>query len=274
MQEVEPITRLAPQDTFYQFVRSMVVDFYLDMLLVKAKLEVEKDKSQQINNFISSEKQKYLVFSVNNHSTDVDGIALIKAIGREYPQLKGKVILLVEKDRWSDEKKMQELHRTVGSFILFNRDTTDLDAFEQSLEQIKVAMDQGFSLAFFSQGTRTPGAEEKNLALNITTFLEKTAAEDSAGVMIVDATLTGLNGVLQKVPKEKEDSQRREVVAKRLRNAFNPSSWTRAKVFVDAVIRSRDEQGNKVSRGVIKNQLVSARKERAKRATEADVQQS
>ncbi len=273
MQEIDQLTTLAENEPLSAFLRKVITEFYLFMLLVKPEAKVEENLYNKIHDFISSEKKKYLIFSISNHSSDVDGISVFKAIEKKFPELTGKLVILVEKERWSDQKNKHELDLTVGSYILFNRNAADKAEFKRSLDEIKAAMDKGFALVFFSEGTRDEGAEEGNFVLNATTHLEKNQENglpeiDSEGVMIVDASLSdGLREVFPKVPPGEEKKQRMQVIKKKIANIFNPNSWKRVSLTINDLIISRNEVGGKKSRGQLKNELKIVRSKRAKEST-------
>jgi|GEM_PF-3221227 len=259
-------SRLVSEATFVRWFRYLKLLFYLDMLLVKTKVHVAQEKYQELKQFIASTKQKYLIFAINNHVSDADSVTVFKAIQDQFPELRGRLVVLADRARWSQPENRKEMNETLGSYILFERDVSKLDQLEDELAQIKRAMDLGYALIFFTEGSRNPDAREGNFALNIAHYLEKYADHDSEGVVIADVSLTGLEGVFPKIDPGEEKSARKEVIKRRIRHLFHPvrapEGWKEAWITINELLKSRNEDGQIISRGLMRQQLLKLRQRR------------
>lgn len=251
------------RETFLSIWRELKVSIYLNILMLSVKTQVEESKEKALKEYIDAKDKKYLIFAVNNHNSDVDAMALYRAIQKKFPQLKGKLAILADKKRWEKPENRAELEATLGSYILFDRDITTR-GLASSLKDIQTAMDQGFALIFFTEGTRNQDAPEGNFALLVAAHLEKSTDDTDLGVLIADVSLHGLEEVHQKVPEGEEKKQRMEAIKRRWRAIVphRPEDWKQVSVVIHDLISTREEDGQKKSRLKVKNEYESAREKR------------
>src|SRR5476651_889651 len=90
------LSSLSHEGPVLSFLRFLKLNAYLDFLLVKMEMVARQEVVDEIRDFIRSKKQKYLIFAINHHSSDADGVASFKAIETQFPSLIGKLAIIVD----------------------------------------------------------------------------------------------------------------------------------------------------------------------------------